>query len=59
MLEALRLSVTIYDGFCLALAAQSGLPFVTADRRLFEAISRRPGSVDIRWIGDLQDEPDA
>jgi predicted nucleic acid-binding protein len=59
MLEAVQLSVTVYDGLYVALAAQSDLPFVTADRRLFEAVSLRPGSVDIRWIGNLWEEPDA
>jgi predicted nucleic acid-binding protein len=58
MLEALRLSVTVYNGLYVALATQNDLPFVTADRRLFEAVSRRPGSVDLRWIGDLQDQRD-
>jgi predicted nucleic acid-binding protein len=59
MLEALQLSVTVYDGLYVALAAQNDLPFVTADRQLFEAVSRRPNRVDIRWIGDPWDEPDA
>ncbi|HJS85643.1 MAG TPA: type II toxin-antitoxin system VapC family toxin [Acetobacteraceae bacterium] len=59
MLEAFRLSLTVYDGLYVALAAQLDLPFVTADRRLFEAVPRRPGAVDVRWIGDLWNEPDA
>jgi predicted nucleic acid-binding protein len=59
MLESLRFSVTVYDGLYVALAARDSLPLVTADRRLFEAVSRRPDTADIRWIGDLRDRHDA
>ena len=39
----------LYDAFYLAVSEQLGIPFITADRRLFERVSCLPSVV---WIGD-------
>jgi len=45
------LSIYIMDAVYIALAQQIGFQFVTADAKLYRAISgRRP---DVRWLGDV------
>jgi predicted nucleic acid-binding protein len=38
-----------YDGLYVALAQRLGLPFVTADRKLYDLVAFAPGTV---WIAD-------
>ncbi|MCI0420742.1 MAG: type II toxin-antitoxin system VapC family toxin [Acidobacteria bacterium] len=47
-----RYSLSPYDGAYLALASKAQAEFLTGDRRLFNAISKRISW--IRWIGDYQ-----
>ena len=57
-LSALALEIAIdsgisaYDATYVALSETTGAPLVTADRRLFEAVSSSRG-LDVRWVGDL------
>ena len=45
------LSIYIMDAVYIALAQQVGSEFVTADRKLYDAVSDRlPG---VRWLGDI------
>ena len=51
---AFELRATVYDSLYVALAEQTGAPFVTADRKLHDKIARlkrRPHLVV--WLGDL------
>ena len=48
---ATRLRRTFYDSLYLALAESEACPLVTADRRLFNAVS--PSGFDIVWIEDI------
>lgn len=50
---ALQKGLTLFDGFYLALAVQSGCPLVTADRRLYEALRTGPLAEHAFWIGDF------
>lgn len=50
-LLATRLQRTFYDSLYLALAESEACPLVTADRRLFNAVS--PTGFNIVWIEDL------
>lgn len=51
---ALDLRLTVYDTLYLALAEQLDLPFVTADRRLFQRAAAEPRFVTrLVWIGDV------
>ncbi len=43
---------TVYDSLYLALAARSGLQFVTADRKLYTAIARSDLKKHLIWIAD-------
>lgn len=45
---AIRHSVTAYDACYVAAAAQLGVPFVTADRKLVAALAKKP--YDIQWL---------
>lgn len=48
---ALKHRITVYDGCYVALALQSGIPLITADRKLVNQLS---GACDqIHWLGDL------
>jgi predicted nucleic acid-binding protein len=49
---AMAIGETTYDSLYVALAESLGEPFVTADRRLYDAV-RRHLSTDIIWIEDL------
>ena len=40
-----------YDGLYLALSQELGIPFITADSRLYQRIRQLP---DVIWIGDYQ-----
>lgn len=44
-----RYGCALYDALYLALAQQLGLPFVTADAKLYRLIRARP---EVVWIGD-------
>jgi predicted nucleic acid-binding protein len=46
-----RLQRTFYDSLYLALAESQSCPLVTADRRLFNAVS--PSGFDLIWIEDV------
>ncbi len=48
---ATRLRRTFYDSLYLALAESEACPLVTADRRLFNAVS--PSGFNIIWIEDV------
>lgn len=48
---ATRLKRTFYDSLYLALAESEACPLVTADRRLFNAVS--PSGFNIIWIEDI------
>jgi predicted nucleic acid-binding protein len=48
---ASRLKRTFYDSLYLALAERQGCPLVTADRRLFNAVS--PAGLNLVWIEDI------
>ncbi len=50
---ALQIQRTVYDAVHLALAVQSHVPLLTADRKLFDAIKAGPLSAHIAWIGDV------
>ena len=47
----LDLNVSFYDAVYLVLAAALRMSFVTADRRLYEAVKQRLPFV--RWLGDI------
>ena len=49
---SLEYRIRVYDATYLALAMALGVGFVTADRKLFNAISGRLPFV--RWLGDLR-----
>jgi len=49
---ALAYQRTIYDAACLALAEREGIPLVTGDRRLYNAVKAKLRWV--RWVGDYQ-----
>jgi predicted nucleic acid-binding protein len=48
---ATRLRRTFYDSLYLALAESQACPLVTADRRLFNAVS--PSGFNLVWIQDI------
>lgn len=56
--DALRIaeeaSITVYDALYVALADRTGAPLVTADRRLFDALSGTRHRV--RWLGEFAEE---
>jgi predicted nucleic acid-binding protein len=41
--------VVFYDGLYLAVAQKLGVPFITADRKLYDRISQLPA---VLWLGD-------
>lgn len=47
--------IAIYDALYLALAQQLDVPFVTADRRLYQRIQQLPGVV---WLGNYTPSED-
>ncbi len=44
---------SFYDSTYLSLAAQSGSPLVTADRRLFQRLAGTRFSRQLRWVEDI------
>jgi predicted nucleic acid-binding protein len=51
-LLSVDLRVVVYDTLYVALAVERALPFVTADRRLFDKMCASPTLRDLaRWIG--------
>ncbi len=50
---ALQNSLTLFDGFYIALAVQSGCPWITADRRLYDSLRNGPLAEHVLWIGDF------
>ena len=46
---------TVYDSLYVALAVGLGVPLVTADRRLANALERSPFGQHILWVGDVAD----
>jgi len=47
-----RFSCSLYDALYLALAEQQAIPFITADKRLFDTIKDEiPG---VTWLGDYR-----
>lgn len=48
---ASRLKRTFYDSLYLALSESQGCPLVTADRRLFNAVS--PAGLNLIWVEDI------
>ena len=50
---ALHQGLTLIDAFYVALAVQSGCPFVTADRWLYDALHSGPLAEHALWLGDL------
>src|SRR5215470_7349622 len=50
---ALHRGFTLTDAFYIVLAMQSGCPFVTADRRLYDALRSGPLADHALWLGDL------
>ena len=55
---ALDLGVTVYDTLYLALAAELSVPFVTADRKLYDRV-RAHGrwGQHLCWVADVPDSP--
>jgi len=49
---AQRFERSFYDSLYLALAVSESCPLVTADRRLFNALSAAP-EFDLVWVGEL------
>ena len=49
---AQRFDRSFYDSLYLALAVSDSCPFVTADRRLYNALRTAP-DFDLIWIGDV------
>lgn len=47
-------AVAFYDALYLALAHELGLPFITADNKLYQRIKSLP---DVIWIGDYAPAP--
>lgn len=43
---------SVYDCLYLALAEREGCRFVTADRRLFNAVRESPIGRVLHWVGD-------
>ena len=41
----------LYDGLCLALAQLLGIPFITADRKLYRRVGHLP---EVIWLADYQ-----
>jgi predicted nucleic acid-binding protein len=56
-LAALEIAVqtdrTAYDSPYVALAVREGAPLVTADQRLYSALSSGPLAPNLVWVGDL------
>ena len=50
---ALQKGLTLFDGFYIALAVQSGCPLITADRHLYDALRTDPLAENALWIGDF------
>jgi predicted nucleic acid-binding protein len=50
---ALHHGFTLIDAFYVALAVQSGCPFVTADRWLYDVLRAGPLAEHSLWLGDL------
>ena len=50
---ALQKGITLFDGFYIALAVQSGCPLITADRHLYDALRTDPLAEHALWIGDF------
>lgn len=50
---ALHQGFTLIDAFYVVLAMQSGCPFVTADRRLYDTLRAGPLTEHALWLGDL------
>lgn len=50
---ALQKGLTLFDGFYVALAIQSGCHLITADRRLFDTLRAGPVAEHALWIGDF------
>jgi predicted nucleic acid-binding protein len=50
---ALHHAFTLFDAFYIALAVQSGCPFITADRWLYDALRAGPLAEHALWLGDL------
>lgn len=50
---SLHRGITLADAFYVALAVKSGCPFVTADRRLYEALRAGPLADHALWLRDL------
>jgi predicted nucleic acid-binding protein len=47
------LDTTVYDSLYLALAGLLDCPLITADQKLWRAVSRSRWSQHIRWIGQI------
>jgi predicted nucleic acid-binding protein len=50
---ACALDTTVYDSLYLALAGLLDCPLITADQKLWRAVSRSRWSRYVRWIGEV------
>jgi predicted nucleic acid-binding protein len=50
---AINTGRTVYDSLYVALAVREEAPLVTADERLYNAISSGPLAPRVAWVGDL------
>lgn len=51
---ASQLSISVYDALYLALAVTQKTVLVTADRKMFTAINKKPFVSHVAWIEDLR-----
>jgi predicted nucleic acid-binding protein len=58
-LIAAELDRSVYDSLYLALAVAADAPFVTADRKLLNAVARTEIHQHVVWIEDWTDSPNA
>ena len=50
---ASQFSISVYDALYLALAVTQETVLVTADRKMFEAVNKRPFISNVAWIEDI------
>lgn len=49
-----QVGITVYDGLYLALAAGQGCPLITADRKLYQSIRKKPIGSRLIWVEDVK-----
>ena len=50
---ALQTGCDVYDCLYLSLAVGLGAPVITADRRFYEKLAKRPFAQHVVWLGDI------